>query len=85
MVSSRISVPMALTAGVSPVRIMPQTRVGSVLPLPMVKTVMTKSSIDSAMAMSAAPMTIGRMIGSVTVRKAVKGLAPRSRALSTIR
>ena len=31
-----------------------------------------KSSIDSAMAISAAPMTTGRMIGRVTVKKACK-------------
>ena len=51
----------------------------------MVKKVMTKSSIESATAISAAPMTVGWMIGSVTVMKARSGEAPRSRALSTTR
>jgi len=38
-----------------------------------------------AIAIRAAPRTMGGMIGNVTVRKAPSGLAPRSRALSTIR
>ena len=74
---------MALMVGSSEVRTMPQTRVGSVLPPPMVKKVMTKSSSEMESAISAAPTMVGWMIGSVTVRKAVSGEAPRSRALST--
>ena len=81
----RMSVPTALAMGVSADRIMPNTKTGSVWPPPIVKKVMTKSSSESAMAMSAAPMTVGRMIGSVTVKKARSGEAPRSRALSTTR
>lgn len=42
------SVPRALTAGVAPVRNMPQTIIGKILPLPMVKEVKTKSSSETA-------------------------------------
>ena len=55
MLSASKSVAMALMVGSSAVRTRPQTRVGRVLPLPMVKKVMTKSSSDSERAMSAAP------------------------------
>ena len=55
MVRIRINVPMALTDGVRPVLIMPQTSVGNVLPLPIVNEVIMKSSIDSAIAINAAP------------------------------
>ncbi len=63
MVMTSMSVPTALAAGVSAVRIMEKTNVGRVMPLPMVKKVMMKSSRESDMAMSAAPTTVGRMIG----------------------
>ena len=49
---------------------MPHTMVGSVLPLPMVKKVMTKSSSEIDSAISAAPTMVGWMIGNVTVKKA---------------
>src|SRR5258707_25055 len=63
MVAIRISVPRALMLGSSAVRSMPQTRVGRVMPLPMVKKVMMKSSSDTDMAMSAAPIRVERMWG----------------------
>lgn len=69
-VATSNSVPMALIMGVIELRIMPQTSVGRVLPPPRVKKVMTKSSSEIAADMSAAPITVGRMIGSVTVRNA---------------
>ena len=84
MLSRMSSVAMALMVGSSEVRTMPQTSVGSVLPPPMVKKVMTKSSSEIESAISAAPTMVGWMIGSVTVRNAVSGDAPRSRALSTV-
>ena len=82
MLSAISRVANALTVGSSEVRTMPQTRVGRVLPLPMVKKVMTKSSSEIESAISAAPTMVGRMIGRVTVRNAVEAEAPRSRALS---
>ena len=76
-------VAIALIVGSVWVRIKPQINVGSVLPPAIVKKVMIKSSSDSAMAMKAAPITVGRMIGNVTEKKALSGDAPRSRAPST--
>ncbi len=70
MLSRISSVAMALMVGSSEVRTMPQTRVGKVLPPPMVKKVMTKSSSEIESAISAAPTIVGWMIGSVTVRNA---------------
>ena len=72
MLSAINSVAMALMVGSREVRTMPHTRVGKVLPPPMVKKVMTKSSSEIASAISAAPTMVGRMIGSVTVRNAVQ-------------
>ena len=53
--------------------------------LPMVKHVTTNSSSENAIASSAAPMTDGRMSGSVTSRNVCVGEAPRSRAASRVR
>ena len=63
MLSRISSVAMALIVGSSEVRTMPQTRVGKVLPPPMVKKVMTKSSSEIDSAISAAPTMVGWMIG----------------------
>ena len=79
-----MSVPIAFAAGVNEVRIIPQTNVGSVLPIPIVKNVMTKSSMERASANRAAPIIDGAIAGKVTVTKAVIGVAPRSLALSTV-
>ena len=45
----------------------------------------TKSSIESAKASSAAPTSPGVSSGRVTVRNVVSGVAPRSRAASSSR
>src|SRR5688500_18129410 len=83
MLSRMRSVAMALMEGSSDVRTIPQTMVGNVLPLPIVKKVMTKSSSEIASAINPAPMTVGWMMGSVMVKNAPHEDAPRSRADST--
>ena len=80
-----VSVPIALVIGVTLRRSVLMTRIGSVLPPPMVKLVRMKSSMESATAIKAAPITIGRITGKVMSKKARKGEAPRSRAASTVR
>ena len=51
-------VAMALIEGSSVVRILPQTKVESVLPPPMVKEAMMKSSSEIAALISAAPTSV---------------------------
>src|SRR5215211_4162925 len=59
MLSRMRSVATALIEGSRVVRTIPHTMVGSVLPLPMVKKVITKSSSESARAMRPAPTIVG--------------------------
>tara|TARA_Y100001936_G_C15419849_1_gene333991 strand:+ start:295 stop:504 length:210 start_codon:yes stop_codon:yes gene_type:complete len=59
IVINSIIVPIALTDGRRDVRIMPKTSVGNVFPAPIVKKVIIKSSIESATANNAAPITTG--------------------------
>ena len=82
IVINNIIVPIALTSGFNDVRIMPNTNVGKVLPAPIVKKVIIKSSTDRATASKEAPITTGCIIGIVIVKNAFKGEAPRSLALS---
>ena len=60
MLRARSRVAIALIVGSRVVRTRPQTSVGSVLPLPIVKKVMTKSSRDNDRAISALPTRLGR-------------------------
>jgi len=69
-------VPIALVMGVTLRRKVLMTRIGRVFPPPIVKLVKMKSSTESATAIRAAPITIGRITGRVTSKKARSGEAP---------
>ena len=58
-------------------------KTGNVIVEPALKFVITKSSIDSANASSAAETTPGMISGSVTRRNVCHGVAPRSCAASS--
>ena len=60
-----------------------QTQIGKVCSVPAVNWVMTKSSIDSEKASSAAARMPGRMSGKVTFQNVVHSFAPRSIAASS--
>ncbi len=58
-------------------------KIGNVTVEPALKLLITKSSIDSANASSAAAATAGIISGSVTSRNVCHGVAPRSCAASS--
>ena len=72
IVINKIIVPIAFTSGFKEVRIIPKTNVGKVLPAPIVKKVIIKSSTERATASNEAPITTGCIIGIVIVKKAFK-------------
>ena len=78
-----MKVPNTNTCGGMPIRDAPYTQIGNGGFAPETKFEVTKSSIDSANAMSAPASIPGKIRGSVTRRNVVNAFAPRSLAASS--
>ncbi len=66
-----------------PIRVAPYTQTGNGTAAPLTKLDVTKSSIDSANAISAPARMPGLISGRVILRKVTQELAPRSAAASS--
>src|SRR5262245_4084655 len=73
----------ANTCGGMPTRVAPNTHVGNIVAGPCVNWLITKSSIDNAKARRKPARIPGNRSGSVTLMKAVTGVAPRSIAAAS--
>src|SRR5262245_53355580 len=79
----KMMVANANTCGGIPTRVAPRTQVGNIVNGPWVNWLMTKSSMDSAKASRNPARIAGNSSGSVTLKNAVTGLAPRSIAAAS--
>ena len=78
MLATRMIVTSALMSGVKPIRIIAQSRIGSVLSVPVTRRVISVSSKERAKARIAAAPIAERRLGATTKRKVCQPLAPRS-------
>src|SRR5919109_28150 len=81
--TTKMNVPNTNTCGGIPIRDAPYTHSGNVGFAPATKFDVTKSSMESANAISAPARIPGKMMGSVTRRNVVHAFAPRSLAASS--
>ena len=82
--SARNITPSAFTSGVTPTRSAENTSMGRVVPAgPLTKLASTTSSSERVKASSQPAASAGVISGRVTVRKTMKGRAPRSAAASS--
>src|SRR5262249_24443999 len=83
MPTVKIAVPKTKTCGGMPIRVAPYTQTGNGVAAPLTKFDVTKSSMDSANAISAPARMPGMMSGKVILRKMTQEFAPRSAAASS--